>query len=540
MNPGPVCRLDLSGTVTLANKAAKTLFGQDSLMGKCWLDVCPQMTRSIWSSVLKEETPVQHEADFGSHCILFTHVCTPARDAVFVFGSDVTSLRLAERQLKKQADELAEYARFPEMNPGPVLRLNDDSAVLLANAAARRIFGDAVVDARWRDLCPGLTERLWKRILATPKPVAHETNVGTHFYMFTHQCDVKTHLVFVFGTDITEKKLAEKALQQSEKMATLGTLAAGIAHELNNPASATQRASDQLREGLTRLIVSHLRLAMLDLPVGTYAVLEQLEQQAVDLSARPFDLDPVTRSDLESQTERWLEEKEISNAPVIAPLLAGQNLHPARLAELESKFQKPALDQVINWTANTFRVFSLLNEISQGSARISEIVGAMKGYSFVGQAPVRMIDVHEGLDNTLVILSNKLKPGVTVQREYDASLPKLTAYGSELNQVWTNLIDNAVDAMDGRGTLTIRTSRNHEAAIVEIEDNGPGIMETIQSQIFDPFFTTKEPGKGTGLGLWMTFKIIREKHNGEIAFESRPGKTVFKVKLPMKGPESPE
>jgi signal transduction histidine kinase len=186
---------------------------------------------------------------------------------------------------------------------------------------------------------------------------------------------------------------------------------------------------------------------------------------------------------------------------------------------------------------NAFRVHRLSHEIGQGSARISEIVGALKSYSYLGQAPVQAVDVHEGLDNTLVILRSKLKTGVTVHRQYGHDLPAIQAWGSELNQVWTNLIDNAVDAMGGHGEMSIRTYRNGDAVVVEIADTGPGIPAAVQSRVFDPFFTTKPPGKGTGLGLSTSYSIVTGRHHGAISVKSRPGSTCFTVRLPIHTPE---
>jgi signal transduction histidine kinase len=183
-----------------------------------------------------------------------------------------------------------------------------------------------------------------------------------------------------------------------------------------------------------------------------------------------------------------------------------------------------------------YLVYTLLNEIGQGSTRISEIVGALKSYSYLGQAPVQSVNIHEGIDNTLVILRNKLKTGITVHREYDLNLRPIVAYGSELNQVWTNLLDNAADALNGKGEIIIRTKHSEKSVQVEIEDNGPGIPKEIQSRIFDPFFTTKELGKGTGLGLSTSYSIIVEKHNGEISIESKPGQTCFTIVLPINLP----
>jgi signal transduction histidine kinase len=188
---------------------------------------------------------------------------------------------------------------------------------------------------------------------------------------------------------------------------------------------------------------------------------------------------------------------------------------------------------VIDWLNNTYIVYSLLEEIGQGTGRITELVKALKGYTYLDQAPIQSVDIHAGLDSTLVILRSKLKPGITVHRQYAADLPHIQAYGSELNQVWTNLIDNAIDAMEGQGELTLRTRYDEQWLIVEIEDGGPGIPEDIQPNLFDPFTTTKAPGKGTGLGLNIAHNIVAQKHQGRIDVHSQPGKTCFEVRLPL-------
>jgi signal transduction histidine kinase len=188
---------------------------------------------------------------------------------------------------------------------------------------------------------------------------------------------------------------------------------------------------------------------------------------------------------------------------------------------------------VVRWLAAAFRIYSLLHEVGQGAGRVSEIVRALKSYSYLGQAPVQSIDIHEGIDDTLLILKNKLKVGIDVHRDYDRAIPRIMAWGSELNQVWTNLIDNAADAMGGHGRLILRTRLTGERVIVEVEDNGPGIPLSLKQRIFDPFFTTKEPGKGTGLGLSTSHTIVTERHRGTIELESEPGRTVFSVTLPL-------
>ena len=205
-------------------------------------------------------------------------------------------------------------------------------------------------------------------------------------------------------------------------------------------------------------------------------------------------------------------------------------------SELESlavSFSSEQLPAVAGWLNSSFTVHNVMAEVGQGAERISEIVKALKGYSYLDQAPVQNVDLHEGLDNTLLILRSKLTSGIVVRREYASDLPKIEAYGSELNQVWTNLIDNAADALEGQGEITIRTRTDGDQVVVEIEDNGPGIPAEVQPRIFDSFFTTKPPGKGTGLGLDISYKIVVEKHRGDIQLDSKPGKTQFQVSLPL-------
>lgn len=328
----------------------------------------------------------------------------------------------------------------------------------------------------------------------------------------------------------------EVMLRQSEKLATLGTLTAGIAHELNNPAAATRRAADQLRDAFAHLEDAHLRLGTVTLTSTGQALLRSLEQQGRERAVRPGDLDVLARSDREAAVEEWLDERGIADPWRLAPSLVGQGLDPSALTQLATALQGEALNAVLAWAASVFSVYTLLHEVGQGSARVAEVVGALKSYSHLGQAPVQTVDLHEGLDNTLVILRGKLKTGINVRRDYGADVPQVTAYGSELNQVWTNLLDNAAEAMGGKGEITIRTRRHGDWAVVEIQDNGPGIPEEIQPKIFDPFFTTKAPGKGTGLGLSTSYAIVTQKHLGEFRVASRPGFTCFTVKLPIERP----
>ncbi len=525
MNPGPVLRLDLLGTVILANEAARIEFG-DQLVGRFWRDICPGIDKALWQRVLDAVEPIYIDARMGDRDYVFAHRRDHASSFVFIFGSDITRQKEAERML-------AEVARFPEMNPGPVLRCELDSKVILANAAARHAFGNELVGLRWRDCVAGVDDAMWNRIMQGTDPIYLEAQIGDRAYVFAHRRDHAGSLVFVFGADVTQQKHAERALRQTERMATLGTLVAGVAHELNNPAAATHRSSEQLREAFARLQANQERLAASAMSTAGREYIRALAERARHAAVGSSDLDALGRSDREADVEEWLDQHGIANAWELAPPLVAQGLEPDALTRIEQAVGADALDVAIGTVANTFPVYRLLREIGEGSARISELVGALKSYSYLGQAPVQEVALHEGLDNTLVILRHKLKRGIQVEREYRTDMPRVPAYGSELNQVWTNLIDNAADAMDGSGRIVIRTRAERGWAIVEVEDDGPGIPETIQARIFDPFFTTKAPGRGTGLGLSTSYSIITDKHHGQIEVESRRGFTRFTVRLPL-------
>lgn len=323
----------------------------------------------------------------------------------------------------------------------------------------------------------------------------------------------------------------EAMLRQSEKMAALGTLSAGLAHELNNPAAAAKRSAAHLRRALEEWQhwTSELDRAAFD--PGQRQALQTLRDEIATRAASPGNLDPLTRSDREGDLQAWLEERGVDRAWELAPSLVAFGWDTHALEDIGKTFGAQA-DVVARWLGSGCSVYALLDEVSQSAERISEIVQAVKSYSYLDQAPIQQVDVHEGLENTLVILRHKLKDGVHVARNYAQDLPRIEAYGSELNQVWTNILDNAIDAMHGKGELRLRTYRKDDHVVVEITDNGPGIPPEIQSRIFEPFFTTKPPGIGTGLGLHISYNII-EKHRGQIKVDSKPGATTFQVTLPI-------
>jgi len=324
----------------------------------------------------------------------------------------------------------------------------------------------------------------------------------------------------------------EAMLRQKEKMAQLGTLAAGMAHELNNPASAVQRGSDQLATAVTKILEIPSAFRQLGLSSNQMQELDERLRDTARRAEQPETLSPLERSDREELIEDWLGVRGIENRAVHAPELAGMGYETQDLEVLEKKFSESHLQAVIDLLCAAYVAYKVLREIAQGSGQIAAIVKAMKSYVYLDQAPVQDVDIHEGLENTLIILKHKLKRGIRVQRDFAGELPRVRAYGSELNQVWTNLIDNAADALDGSGEIHLRTRVEDSWVVVEVEDNGPGISEEHRSQIFTLFFTTKPMGKGSGQGLHISHNIVH-RHGGSMEFQSRPGKTVFTVCIPV-------
>jgi PAS domain S-box-containing protein len=341
----------------------------------------------------------------------------------------------------------------------------------------------------------------------------------------------------------SKNKELEKTLNQlqemqnqliiQEKMASLGKLSAGMAHELNNPASAAQRSAVQLQTEFLQLQEAQWRISELNLEREKLREIKALDEFTKQEIKRPVDLDAISRSEREAEVENWLRVQGIESGWEIAPALVNLGYDQDRLSVLAGEFDADQFAVIIGWLAHLHSIHGLLSEISLGTGRISEIVRALKTYTYMDRAPVQTVDIHEGLDNTLVILQSKLKGGITVRREYADDLPSIQAYGSELNQVWTNIIDNAIDALADQGTIVLRTSCEDSFVSVEIENDGPVIPKEIQNRIFDPFYTSKPPGEGTGLGLNISRNIIVQMHQGHLAVSSEPGKTLFTVLLPI-------
>src|ERR1700722_10139590 len=318
--------------------------------------------------------------------------------------------------------------------------------------------------------------------------------------------------------------------QQRDRLASLGKLSAGLAHELNNPASAAKRAASQLRGILKKIRDASLELGKRDLSPAQKSEIEKLEASFMQPDVIPPD--PLTMSDLEEQIDSLLRSHGQNDLWLLAAGLARRNIKPEVVESLFASLDADTARAALVRIAASVEVASLLHEIESSTSRISDLVGAIKEYTHMDQAPVQNVDIVKSLETTLTILNHKLKRGVVVQRDYQRMPLLVNSFGSELNQVWTNIIDNAIDAMHGKGELRIRTYRADDCAVVEIADNGPGIPSEVEPHIFEPFFTTKGVGEGTGLGLDTVQRIVK-KHRGNVQVSSQPGDTRFQVWLPL-------
>jgi signal transduction histidine kinase len=318
--------------------------------------------------------------------------------------------------------------------------------------------------------------------------------------------------------------------QQRDRLVALGKLSAGLAHELNNPAAAAKRASAQLRDTLHRIKEASHELGRRELTATQKAEIEKLETSFTRQDGPPPDA--LTISDLEDQIDSLLRSHGQNDLWQLSAELAQRGIKPAALESLFANLDAGSARAALVRIAASVEIASLLNEIESSTSRISDLVKAIKEYTYMDQSPVQNVDVVKSLETTLTILNHKLKRGVTVERDYQPVPLLVNSFGSELNQVWTNLIDNAIDAMSGQGALRIRTYRDDRCVVVEIADNGPGISPEVEAHIFEPFFTTKGVGEGTGLGLDTVQRIVR-KHKGNIQVNSKPGDTRFSVWLPL-------
>jgi signal transduction histidine kinase len=321
--------------------------------------------------------------------------------------------------------------------------------------------------------------------------------------------------------------------QNRERLAALGTMAAGLAHELNNPAAAAQRAAAQLAEALDVVSSALGRFVESGVERAEAEVLLGLQREAIAGAAGRTKLDALDSADAEDELLDRLEALGVSEAWRLAEPLAGAGVDQAWLDRV-AEAAGPATDAAVGWVAATLTAQNLAAELQESTRRMSELVGAVKAYAYVDRGTVVEVDLHEGLETTLAVLGHKLKhTSIDVRREYDRSLPRLLVRGPELNQVWTNLLDNAIDALGEHGTITITTCRDGDSARVDITDDGPGVPPEARERLFEAFFTTKDVGRGTGLGLATAWRIVVDRHGGGLTFDSEPGRTTFHVSLPI-------
>ncbi len=398
-----------------------------------------------------------------------------------------------------------------------IVRNYERQAVLMAVGKPGDFFGEVML----------LLDIPWLSDVRTFKPVRLLRLNEEGFWQMLTSCPAVARTIFRAAAN--RLKNMEGYVLQREKLISLGTMAAGLAHELNNPATAARRAAAQLQE-TTDNLQSFLCGLSKSLESEHWHSLVEAANEASD--RKPPQLDHLTRSDRSEAIGDWLNAHGIADGWDLAPTFVNVGLDLPWLEKLFEKIPEASQANALRWLEARLRTQGLLREMQDSTARVAELVKAVKSYSYMDQSPMQEIDIHEGIENTLTMLGHKLK-NVTVNRAFDRSVPRIMAYGSELNQVWTNLIDNAIDAVHGAGIICVDTYRDGDEIVVEIVDDGEGIPAEIQSRMFEPFFTTKSVGAGTGLGLVLSNRIIADRHGGEIEFESRRGETRFKVRLPL-------
>jgi signal transduction histidine kinase len=469
-----------------------------------------------------------------------------ARDALTCGPEELRTLFLFAQLADEQLRWLCENGRVELFEPGPVYLEGDPATcffVLIEGSLvlSRRV-GDEDVEVT-RTSQRGVYAGAWRSYLGDRVPQRYDSSMRAlgPSRFFVLDAEKFAHLVrswFPMALHLLEGLFfgiqnTQQAVGQRERLVALGALSAGLTHELNNPAAAAVRATSSLR---TR--VAGMRHKLGTIAAGPYdrlalETLIRLQEDAVEHVSKASALSPMEAADREDAIADWLAEHAIADGWDLAPTFVQAGLDVRWLEQAAAAVEPGIREGAFRWLNYTLETELLMNEIEDSTTRISTLVAAAKQYSQMDRAPYSVVDVHELLDSTLLMMGRKLGPGITVVKEYDRTLPAIPAYAAELNQVWTNLIDNAVAAMDGAGTLRLRTAWAEDRLLVEIADTGPGIAPEIQDRIFEPFFTTKPFGEGTGLGLDISWRIVVNKHHGDVRVESRPGDTRFRVLLPL-------
>ena len=459
---------------------------------------------------------------------------------------ELRSLFLFEKLSDEQLNWLCNEGHVITIEPGVVYKQGDPATcfyVLIEGAVvlSQRVGADDVEVTRTEQ--PGVYAGAWQAYMGERAPKTYnntlraiapsrffELSADTFGQMMHDWFPMALHLLegLFFGI-----RNVQAAVGQRERLLALGSLSAGLTHELNNPAAAAVRATASLRERVAGMRHKLALIAKGPYDRATLDTLIRLQEESVERLAKAPTLTPLEASDREDDLGDWFDAHSIGGGWELAPTFVQAGLDVAWLDQVAGTVDTSTLEGAIRWLNYTVETEMLMNEIEDATERISTLVGAARQYSQMDRAPYRVIDVHELLDSTLLMLSRKIGNRITVVKDYDRSLPSVPAYAAELNQVWTNLIDNAVAAMEGEGTLTIRTARDNDFLLVEICDTGPGVPAEIQERIFEPFFTTKPVGEGTGLGLDISWRIVVNKHHGDLRVESVPGDTRFQVRLPL-------
>jgi signal transduction histidine kinase len=466
-------------------------------------------------------------------------------------AAELSTLFLFEKLDSDQLDRLCREGRTEQFDPGPVYTEGDPATcfyVLLEGTVvmSRRVGADDVEISRTSKR--GVYAGAMQAYLSDPGDAQYKGSMrvtepsrffvlpaATFAAILRDWFPMAVHLLegMFFGS-----QNAQRTVGQRERLLALGSLSAGLTHELNNPAAAAVRATSSLRDR-----VAHMRQKLGMIASGPYArdaleTLVEIQERTAEQVAKATPLTPLEASDREDALADWLDDHDIAGGWQLAPTFVQAGLDTDWLDQVAAAVDGPTLEGAVRWLNYTVETELLMNEIEDSTTRISHLVDAAKQYSQMDRAPYQVADVHDLLDSTLMMLAGKMGSGIKVVKEYDRGLPRIPSYPGELNQVWTNLIDNAASAMAGEGTLTVRTAPDGDHVLVEFRDTGPGVPEEIRDRIFDPFFTTKPVGEGTGLGLDISWRIVVNKHHGSLLVQSVPGDTRFQVRLPLTAAET--